>query len=77
MEQLQQTAILLRQSCQPRFKLTDEQADLIRDGKLPEYKDGKVRSKLLCLRFNANDRSVLLGLLIGNVGRFEKGKNVG
>lgn len=77
MEQLQQTAILLRQSCQPRFKLTDAQADLIRDGKLPEYKDGKVRSKLLCPRFNANDRSVLLGLLIGNVGCFEKGKNVG
>ncbi|XP_063707568.1 uncharacterized protein LOC134836271 [Culicoides brevitarsis] len=41
MNQLHQTAVLLRQTCQPKFKLTDEQADIIRDGTLPDYKDGK------------------------------------
>uniref|UniRef100_A0A336L301 CSON003531 protein n=1 Tax=Culicoides sonorensis TaxID=179676 RepID=A0A336L301_CULSO len=41
MDQLRQTGTLLRQSCQPKFKLTDEQADAIRDGAMPDYKEGK------------------------------------
>ncbi|XP_063707556.1 general odorant-binding protein 72-like [Culicoides brevitarsis] len=41
MEQIKATGALLRQSCQPRFKLTDAQADEISNGKLPDYKDGK------------------------------------
>lgn len=47
MEQIKQTAELLRQSCQPRFKLTDEQANAISAGNLPDYKDGKVVSVML------------------------------
>lgn len=43
MEQIKQTGALLRQSCQPKFKLTNEQADAISQGTLPDYKDGKVR----------------------------------
>lgn len=73
MDQLQQTAVLLRQSCQPKFKLTDEQADLIRDMQFPDYKDGKVSfDKTPEIDNFYTFFLVLLGLFIGNVGSYEK-----
>lgn len=48
-DQIKQTAALVRQSCQPKFKLSDDQADLIRDGNLPDYKEGKVENFLISI----------------------------
>lgn len=77
MEQLHQTAVLLRQSCQPKFKLTDEQADLIRDLQLPDYKEGKV-SPYSDTNKTINDFTSLfqcyLNCLLEMLGVMKKGK---